>query len=166
MPSHHTLYFPIYCLCQQCFLYRITYPSSLILQSSSPEGWSTLELHRTLLLVGEVLNSTLMYIYFSLLLDCELFWDGEKYPVQRCFLYKDFIVFQIVNVLSMTIKLLAAFLHSDSQNAFFQLPDSGLEVHQYMLKTKVGNSEKQFSKIMLQITILLVYKVIKRQYML
>lgn len=66
----------------------------------------------------------------------------------------------------MTIKLLAAFLHSDSQNAFFQLPDSGLEVHQYMLKTKVGNSEKQFSKIMLQITILLVYKVIKRQYML
>ena len=49
----------------------------------------------------------------------------------------------------MTIKLLAAFLHSDSQNACFQLPDSGLDVQQYMLKTKVGNLEKQFSKIML-----------------
>lgn len=89
-----------------------------------------------------------MCIYFSLLLDCELFGDGDKYPVQRCVLYKDFIVFQIVNVLSMTIKLLATFLHSDSQNACFQLPDSGLEV-QYMLNTKVGNLEKQFSKIML-----------------
>lgn len=46
----------------------------------------------------------------------------------------------------MTIKLLAAFLHSDSQNACFQLPDSGLDVQQYMLKTKVGNLENNLVK--------------------